>query len=510
MINQKTQQFPTSIVIIILASLVIKMLMLQWNHGEYTDGIIQITLWDSPIVFFPPGYSALVYVINFITSDLLLAGRAVSVLASVATLIVFYLLALEILENTKQAEWATLLLALSPVFNRWSIRVMTDSLFCLGFVLCTYMLMLILNGKSKRVCYFIALVGLCSLVRYQAFFFLPFIAYVIYKKRELWKESTPLQTLISTIISLTPWIGLAGWIIYRGFGHQEQFTERAQYGMFKTLELYWKMFETFILYYPWAVTYSVFICGIMGIVVFCQGNCAQKRFVQFFGIAAVVFLVVQSAFLSFQYRYLLPLIPLWCLMAGCGLERVVEYFKNQSLRYSIYGVVVLNLLLMTSAVLFNQRAAFSTLVDSAIFLQENYKEARVLSHEPYGAHAQNIKMQFWSGREILPLYENFDDLKVGDLLVLHNTYTPLTSNNSQQLSMETLNEMLREQFNVVQINQWNASSFPEKYTTVPLLPDIMVEPPSLSLTSTPESMAFRFLPQHYYSVLIRLSGKKDI
>lgn len=508
MIKNKPLQIPASIVIIILASLVIKMLMLYWNHGEYTDGIIQLTLWDSPIIFFPPGYSALVYLMNFITSDLLLAGRAVSILASVATLIVFYVVAQDILENAKQAEWATLLLALSPVFNRWSIRVMTDSLFCLGFVLCTYMLMLILNGKSKRVCYLIGLVGLFSLVRYQAFFFLPFIAYVIYKKRELWTESTPLETLKSTVISLIPWIILVGWVIYRGFGHQEQFTERAQYGFYKTLELYWKMFETFILYYPWAVTYGVFICGITGIVAFSNGNCAQKRFIQYFGVAAIIFLVVQSAFLSFQYRYLLPLIPLWCLMAGCGLERIANYFKNQSLRYSVYGIVVVNLLLMTSAVSINQRAAFSTLVDAAVFLQENYNKARVFSHEPYGAHAQNIKMQFWSGREILSLYENLNDLKVGDLVVLHNSYTPLTTNNPQQLSMESLNEMLREKFNVVQLNQWRAAQT-GMYRTIPLLPDIMVEPPNLSLTSTPESMAFRFLPQHYYSVLIRLSEKVE-
>lgn len=511
MIKPQKQQFPTSIVIIVLASLVIKMLMLQWNHGEYTDGIIQLTLWDSPIVFFPPGYSALVYAMNFIIPDLLLAGRAVSILASVATLIAFYMLAREILNHSKQAEWATLLFALSPVFNRWSIRVMTDSLFCLGFILCTYMLMLILNGKSKRVCYLIGLVGLFSLVRYQAFFFLPFVAYVIYKKRELWKEATPLQMLNSALISLVPWIVMTGWIIYRGFGHQEQFAERAQYGFFTTLQLYWKMFETFILFYPWAVTYGVFICGIVGIVAFCQGNCAQKRFIQFFAMAAIVFLIVQSAFLSFQYRYLLPLIPLWCIIAAYGLDRIANYYANQSWKYAVYGVVILNLLFMSYAVLSYQRAAFSTLVDSAIFLQENYIEARVFSDETYGAHASNIKMQFWSGREILPLNKHLDDLHVGDLIVLHNAYTPLENLPSLPfLSMEKLNKMLNEKFNVVQINQWSVANNPAKYSTLPLLPDIMVYPTSeYPLTSNPECMAFRFAPQNYYSVLIRLGEKKQ-
>lgn len=507
--NIKPQRLPASIVIIVLASLILKMLLLQWNRGEYTDGIIQLQLWDSLIVFFPPGYSALVYLMSFAVPDLVLAGRAVSILASVATLIVFFMLARDLLDNVRQAEWATLLLALSPVFNRWSIRVMTDSLFCLGFVLCTYMLMLLLNGKSKRLCYLIGLVGLFSLVRYQAFFFIPFIAYMLYKKRDLWKQTTALGTIKSTVIALSPWLILIWWIFYRGFGHQEQFAERASNGFMQTLIGYWSMFETFVLYYPWAVTYSVFVCGVVGISAFCYGNSAQKRFVQFFGIAAIVFLIVQSAFLSFQYRYLLPLIPLWCLLAGSGICRITEFIQHSSWRWMVYGIVVCNLILMTSAVLYFQRAAFADLVDSALFLQDNYKDARVFSDETYGSHADNIKMKYWSGREILPLDKHLNDLLAGDLIVLHNAYTPLENLPSlPYLSMEKLKKMLQEKFDIVQINQWSAANSPEKYSIFPLLPDIMVHPSEIPLTSNPECMAFRFYRQQYYSVLIRLNEKK--
>ncbi len=495
--NRKANQFPNSIVFIVLMSLILKMLLLQWNQGEYTDGIIQLQLWESPIVFFPPGYSALVTAANFLIEDLVLAGRVVSILASVASLIVFYLLALHVLDNVRQAEWATLFLALSPVFNRWSIRVMTDSFFCLGFILCTYMLMLILNGKSKRVCYLIGLVGLFSLVRYQAFFFTPFIAWVIYKKRELWAETTPWGAIKSTIISLTPWIVLGCWIAYRGFGHQEQFAERAMHDVLSTMIGYWVMFETFILYYPWAVTYSLFICGVAGIACFWQGNCAQKRFVQFFLIAVVAFLIVQSAFRSFQYRYLLPLIPLWCVMAGYGVVQIAGFWNNPIWRSTIKGVVIVNLALMTIAVLYYQRGAFGDLVDSAKYLRETGKESRVLSDERYGAHADNVKMEFWSGREILPIFEH--EPRAGDLIVLHNTYSPNYA--------EIIDE-LRKEFDVVPIQSWSAATSPGSYMAIPLLPDIMVAPQNIPLTSNPECMAFRFTPQYYYSVIFRLKEKK--
>ena len=130
-------------------SLVVKLTLIRLNGGEYTDGIIQLQLWNSPVVFFPPGYGLASRVLGFLTGDPAMAGRLVSILASAAVLPVFYRLAFQVLKDERASVWAVLFLALSPIFNRWSLRVMTDSLFLLLFVTCCHQFFAILQDPKR-------------------------------------------------------------------------------------------------------------------------------------------------------------------------------------------------------------------------------------------------------------------------------------------------------------------------------------------------------------------------
>jgi hypothetical protein len=220
---------------------------------------------------------------------------------------------------------------------------------------------------------------------------------------------------------------------------------------------------------------------------------SARRFFHFSWITALAFLLVQSAFLSFQYRYLLPLVPLWCILAARGCSGLVARLPNRQWGRGISFATVLNLVLMSIAILYFQRDTFGDLVQSAKYLNVVYREARVVSDEVYRQGVYNVKMKFWSGREME--YYPQTDLRPGDLVVLHNTYSDI----------ETEINKIREQFkfNVV-FNPWQSREGVNEYVTLPLLPDIMVFPDQqvMPLTSNPQCMGFRFVPQRYYSVIL--------
>ena len=491
-------EYPWALAWILALSLGIKLNLLGWNEGEYTDGIIQLTLWQSPIVFFPPGYTVFTTVFEWVMGDAVRAGRAASVFASTATLAIIYRMAVTILGDRRQALWAVGFLALSPVFNRWSLRVMSDSLFCLAFVGCAGEWMRVRRDGRRTVQGLAALCGLATLVRYQGLFFVPFIFAAWVKKKRLGESRNPysLQTLIGGMLAAIPWVSLAAWIGLRGFGHPQQFAERAAMGWTTTLIAYGTSFETYLLYFPWAITYGLAFCGITGCIRLWMGNCEERRFMRLFAVAALVFLIIHSAFLSFQYRYLLPLVPLWCVAAARGHAYWIERIRNTKFKNIFSAAVLLNLALMTTAVLYGQRATFGDLVESAKYLREVGLSSRVLSDETYGAHATNIKMKFWSGRRIETLGNT--EPHAGDLVVLHNAYTP---------NLEEAYRQLQERFEVVILRRWSAATDPGRFITLPLLPDIMVNPP-IPLTSNPECMAFRFAPQAYVSVIFKLNEKR--
>lgn len=494
---------PKSVLAIVLISLIIKLFLINLNKGEYTDGIIQLQLWSSPVVFFPPGYSALVWLVDQAIGNLLMSGRLVSIFASVAGLWMFYYLARWVLNDRDPAVWATLFLSLSPIFNRWSLRVMTDALFLTFFIICCIYSLKIVIDKRSYVTKLIFFTGCATLVRYQGLFFVPFILYGIWiNKNATANKAKSIYTYIYGVASLLPWLAVGWWLFARGFGHTQQFIDRASHGFWVTLTVYYAMFETFLLYWPWAVTYSLFALGIVGLMNSFNANTRYKEFLIFFALTAAVFLVVQSCFLSYQYRYLLPLVPLWCIVSARGWGVFLRSERWSPWKKPVMYLILLNLLGMTGAVWRLQRDTFGDLAESAEFLNSaKYERAakpdtRVLSDEIYRDGIYNVKMKFWANQfsqqnhDILLYSET--SLRVGDVLILHNCYSDL----------ERVKEQLDERFQYTVLHTWN------NYRTVPLLPDIMVFPTGVPLTSNPPCMAFRFTTQNYYSVALQLTAEK--
>ncbi|RJP22521.1 MAG: hypothetical protein C4527_21705 [Candidatus Omnitrophota bacterium] len=497
------RSIPRAILWIILTSLAVKLFLINLNAGEYTDGIIQLQLWQSPVVFFPPGYSAAVWFVDRLVGNLLLSGRLVSILASLLALFFFYRFAARVFQCERSAILATLFLALSPIFNRWSLRVMTDSMFCLFFILCCDEVWLLWSNPRRSLTRLTALTGFAALIRYQGLFFVPIILYLFGKRRQPeysheenldQTASTPTVTHgFQVFLALLPWLLLVGWVVGRGFGHTQQFMERAFHGS----AVYFYCFEGFLLYWPWAVTYPLFILGLIGGFHYYRGNSDEKRFLGFVCGTAFVFLTIQTFFLSFQFRYLLPLLPLWCLLAARGYVFIEKRIHSATIKFTIGAIVILTLSGMSGCVLYFQRDTFGDLVDSAKFLKDVGMGARVLSDEVYGRSDHNVKMRFWSDREIFFFPQT--PPQAGDILILHNAYSDFT----------VVNEFLRKNYEFVVLRQWNSAVNPGRYVAIPFLPDIMVEPPGVRLTSNPACMAFRFTPQHYNTIALRIISQKE-
>ncbi|MDP8246314.1 MAG: glycosyltransferase family 39 protein [Candidatus Hinthialibacter antarcticus] len=475
----------TGVVALTFLSLLVRYFLIGFNQTEYTDGIIQLNVWDSPVVFFPPGYSAAVWLFESLGASSLIAGQLVSILASAACMPLIYLLAREVLDDEGESFWAAIFLALSPILNRWAIRVMTDAFFLPWFILGCWLIVRGLKGKANSAAWLLGVAGIASLVRYQGFYFIPWVGVLIFLQLKT-TSNKKFGSILIWIISVVPWALLVGWIAYRGFGHTEQFVERGSFGFWLTALLYYNMFETFLIYWPWAITHLLFVIGVIGWFVFAKGTEIQKRFAWFALITSLVFLVAQSAFLSFQYRYLLPLLPLWCVAAGRGIGYVISKIKMPYSKSIVTGLVAANLLIMTSAVLLMQRGAFGDIAQCGTYFSDVWKDARLLSNERYGHYPIPFKMQFWSQREVL--YYPVEEPKVGDIIVLHNT--------SGDIAEEF--EYLSQRFQLQKLGDWRSSS-------TPLLPDIMVTPPMM--TSNPPAMGYRFTRQDYYTLAVRLEAK---
>jgi 4-amino-4-deoxy-L-arabinose transferase-like glycosyltransferase len=499
--------------ILVLAGIASKIFLLNWFRGEYTDGIIQLQLFENRNTFFPPLFPLLAEWAQTITRDPILAGRLVSLLASALTLIPLYHLARRLF-GPRAAWWAGWLYLACAVVNRWALRVMTDSLFTFFFLTALFTFIRSMESvsaapianlpaklslefdlalgraKNRRWLYLmIAATGLATLTRYQGLALLPLIAVAAARNRKGYTR----WELLETAFSLLPWAALLYWMRVRGFGHTAQFAGRVHGTLGQTLLAYWDMAETYILYFPYALTLPVFVLFMAGVLE--KGLSEPARIARWtLAYLFVLWLLVHAAFQSFQYRYFLPLIPPMLIFAGRGMVLLLEAFERRKWKAGpvAASLIVALSLGFSAAVIYLQRNAFADLADvGQLIAGQNLKGGRILAAEVYNEGNTNIKLAFWARQPILfcePM-EQFA-FQPGDYVVLSNYY------NDFERAARILQS--RYEFEVVYQTP--------RYTLRPLLPDIMTYPPRC--TSQPLCMAYRFHQQVYYCNVIRILGPK--
>ena len=470
--------------------------LIGWNRGEYTDGIIQLQLWKIPVAFFPPLYTIAVDLLNLVVGDLVVAGRLVSIFASSLVPVPLFLIGRR-LGDERVGLLASLLWVLSPMQNRWGLRVMTDSLFTFVFTIALlYYVRAVLDrreasDRALRGLFFWA--GVATLVRYHGLVFLPLLLPLLrwriqFRSRRDEDKSDASKLGFSwplPVVSL-PWLGLGVWLFISGFGHLGQFHERASLGLLITALSYYNHLEGYVLYLPWAIGYPLALWVAYAAVKLRSHRGPWGLIRALTILTLLMWLPVQTAFQSFQFRYFLPLLPLWCLMAGYGLYRAKEerLFSIRAHRVAL-AVTVFWLSAMSALVIGLQRNAFADITDAAGFIAQRPPEERIFSNEIYREGVEAVKISFWSGRTVRGLH--LDLLESGDLVAIHNVYGGMPTDLRSRFKLETV--------------------FRSRCYLYPLLPDIMVFPPGT--TSHPAAMSFRFTPQVYETEVVRLTERRD-
>jgi len=494
------------LLVIILFFLAIRIFFWGINSAEYTDGIVQITLFENENKFWPPVYTILIKLLGLFKIDGISSGKIISIVSGLLTLIPIYFLSFK-LWNRRTAIFATILFSIVPMSLRWNIRVMTDSLFVflstLIFYLC-FVSTASINGKLENVLdessnirtkkasivpFSIAvfLAPILILTRYQGIIFLPFIllCYIFICKGKKRIEILPIISLISFLL-------IFFWLKYRGVSHSVQFVERAGASLTDAFKNYATIFENFIAHMPFFLTYPVFI---LIIYTFCKEDFSErnKKFFLYFGLYYFfVLLILQTMFQSFQERYFYPIVPFVSIFAGRGIDFLINEKKVKlALRYILILASFIYIVALGFAVLYFQKDSFGDLKRSAKFLKSVEPNAIIFSNENNYSLPSCIKDKYWSGREVSLLTDEYilgdKSFPQGSYLCLHSAYGGLK--NFSLLLME-----FEKRYNLEEV-------YSSQSTIIPIFPDIMQEP---FFHQNPLALTVKYNKQTFYSYVFKV------
>jgi hypothetical protein len=488
--------------VLILLNLVIRIGFFNINFAEYTDGILQLGFRETPNTLWPPLYPVLATTLSFIVGSMETAGKLVSLISNIALLIPLFFLTMRLFGRTA-AMFAGLIFTISPVVLRWSVRVMTDSLF--AFLLFTGLWLFLLcyeavyekkSSLSRVGPAFIIVSVLAALTRYQGLLLFPLALMLLVMAVLHNRKSFPVLALSSLL-----WLAVPLWMLIAGFGHTKQFAERTATTALSTFFAYFNNFESFIAYFPYFLTYPVALLFLYGI--FNQfrktgdGKSSdhettplnlRKVFFVLFLYVLLAILVAQSMFSSFQSRYLLPVIMCVIVYAGYGLRLVEKKFgERKRWVYSIILVATVTYgMLFSFAVMTLQRQAFGDIKASAEYIRDNVKEGTVIySNEMYKPEYPCPKMRWWSGRAVR-LFMG-EQLTPGTVICVHSAY-------GGPASYQSLVRHLDTRYETEELASFEA-------TIIPLLPDIMEDPIS---HQNPLAWIFRYRPQLTRTSVIKI------
>jgi hypothetical protein len=470
--------------IFFLFNMIFKLVLITVNRAEYTDGILQLTLFSSPNKLYPPLFTLCALGLAPLFRSPEISGRFVSVLSSSIILFPLFYFSLRLF-NKRAAFFTCLIYTISPVPLRWSLHAMTDALFALLFLAAAIFWLEASGEESKTTgkSLFLATVFsvLATLTRYQGFLFFPPLLFLALAKSRQRK-----RIFLPGFLMQVLWLAPVLWIVYSGFRHPEQFVERAGQTAFSTMLNILNLFESFLAYSPYFLSWPVFFLFLAGL--FYLGWDVKQRvlFFSLFMYLVVTLLLLQSAFSSFQARYLLPLVPLVTVFAGWGMETLrVRWNRHPWLASLVFFITLFYGLGFGLCSVFLQREIFMDLKAGALYVKDLPADTVIYSNEAY-KDLGPVKMRFWSGREI-QAYDPARDLPSGSVVCLSSAY-----GGSLAISQHSI--LFRQRYQPRLLMSFQAG-------IVPLLPDVMQEPWT---HQNPLAITFRYTPQQFRTEIYQI------
>lgn len=481
-------------------NLAVKLCLLRLNFGEYTDGILQLEVFSLKPGLYPPLYGALGWLGGCAGMDAESAGKLVSILSGALAVFPVYFMARG-LSGASAARIAALLYTISPLIMRWSGRVMSDSLFlCLSSASLCFMLeswkTCSADDPEKRVkadrrLALASVFGaLSALTRYQGALLAPLLVItggvLIVRCRSLpWR---------AVCVSLF-WAALPAWIVTQGFVHGSQFASRTTGQRLSTFLAWWNTCESFILVAPYYFTYPVALFALFAFFRLDYGKKNVRAFLWLWGLWTGMLLILQSAFGSFQYRYMMPVLPAFLALAGAGCAWMEARFTSRAGRGAyavIFRISIIYTVVFCCASLVFQRETLRDQRQAAQFIRDTIPmETPVFANEQYGEFTNLgcVKLSWWSGRGIQPvapwlppsLFEPPSKfMPPGSVVVLGNMY-------GGDEAMDHIIAQLQFYYHLRDLTGYSATVFP-------LLDDIMLWPIT---NQNPLAWVLRYTPQHF-------------
>lgn len=517
----------------VLVNLLTKGAFLGINRAEYTDGILQLQSLQMRAGIYPPLYEIFARSVAGLGFSLETAARMVSGIFASLTVVPVLVLGWRLGGTRTAAVFAGLFYTISPMPLRWSVRVMTDAQF-LFFNTVTLVALteawvvgrraVIMNmpksspAMARRSLGALTVatlgVGAAGFTRYQGALLAPLLAVVFWRCMMAWRRVPWVASLILAILAAaTAW-----WVTTNEQMHAGQFASRTAGTALSTAFAWFNTLESFVLISPYYFGYPLFAAAVAGLAM------VRPRAELFYlrpagvlwGAYGLMLLVLHSFFGSFQYRYMMPMVPLVCALAGVGFtgweDKLIMRQRNQDLLAGTQDrrpctlrlrllfraallVSVVYLSLFSLAIMVLQRETFGDQRDAAEFLRKHVAaDTPVFSNERYGPYINlgSVKLSYWSGRPVQVLSDLAQPIPAGSILVLGTAYGGANAVGATLAALES------------QYHLRPLLPAPFRSEIIPLMDDVMPEP---LYNQNPLAWVLRYASQPFATQIYEVTPK---
>ncbi len=481
--------------VLVAVNAAVKVPLLGLNEAEYTDGLILLGLFENHCPFYMPLFPALSSALAALGVEPIFAGRVVSLIANTAVLIPLHLITVWLTGSRAAGRWAVALCLVSPIPTRWGLRVMTDSLFALGWWVALAAFFAAFprtDDKEKRA----GAVSLCllagmlaALTRQTGWLLLPLgcVGLFAVLREGGWRRA------LMPMLCLLTWAAPLGWMLSVGAigGHGGQVEARF------TWQASLILLESYAVDWPLFLGWPLAILTVWGLV---RPIATERRWWMFIGVmvwSTVGILALQCLIQSYLARYLLPLVGFVCILGGGALARLGAERPRWLVPVATVTLAVLVIFNVSS--LWLQRTAWGDFRAGAERMGEVAEPAtRCFANETYATWPPvgTTKAAWWSGREVEPLLTvtplgaRLAALPAGSLVLISTAY-------GGPAAAEELVRRIRQEHGVEVMGEWHRR-------LTPLLPDLMDGRP-IPTHQHPLAVRFRRVEQEFATILLRIT-----